>query len=492
MKLYWGDLHNHNAIGYGKGSLERSYAIARGAGLDFYAFTPHGHWPDPPDNDPKLAEYHRRGFAEKVLPEWDNVTQMADANNADGRFVCFRAFEWHSSAWGDYHVILPNAGNAPLCAARDLAELQTYARAQGALMIPHHVAYRQGWRGTDWTALDPALSPLADIHSEHGCGMEAISPHPYLLHSMGGSEKSQTAIEQLKRGRRLGVAASTDNHFGHPASYGEGLVGVWCERLERDGVFAALRARHTVAVTGDRIELGFETDDGLLGDLVKARPNREFRFDVNGWAAIETLRILKNGKTTFVLADDPPVPVLPQRRGVLRVEFGWDTMTTQETTVWSIEMVVEGGEFEGAQSGFAGGAASDEKLNRLTASDTRRIALEAFTARSNARPTSQVAARVAGTPDTRVTVSFRAVRQGVETAREFGATLGELERKDVWGSISDVFSAPKIRLGQWTPEPALMRAGSWNDPDCRPGDWYLLRVLQANGQMAWSSPIFCE
>ena len=27
--LFWGDLHNHNAVGYAKGSLERSYDIAR-------------------------------------------------------------------------------------------------------------------------------------------------------------------------------------------------------------------------------------------------------------------------------------------------------------------------------------------------------------------------------------------------------------------------------------------------------------------------------
>jgi hypothetical protein len=492
MKLYWGDLHNHNAIGYGKGSVERSYAIARGAGLDFYAFTPHGHWPDTPANDPKLAEYHRRGFAEKVLPEWERVRQMADSANEDGRFVCFQAFEWHSSAFGDYHLILPGNRPAPICAARDLAELQAYARTQGAIMIPHHVAYRHGWRGTNWEALDPELSPVVDIHSEHGCGMESISPHPYWLHSMGGSEKSQTLIEQLKRGRRLGVTASTDNHFGHPACYNEGMVGVWCDRLDRAAVFSALRKRHTVAVTGDRIALGFETDDGILGDVVPAKAGREFRFQVHGWAPIETLRVLKNGRTAFALADDPPVPASPQCRGVLRVEFGWDTMTTKEMTLWSIEMVVEGGEFEDLQSGFSGGPASDEKLNRVTTSDAHRIALEAFTARSNTRPTSQVAARVAGTQDTRVTVSFQAVRQGVKTARDFSATLGELEQKDIWESISDVFSAPKIRMGQWTPEPALMRTGSWNDPECRPGDWYLLRVLQANGQMAWSSPIFCE
>lgn len=37
-QLFWGDLHNHNAVGYAKGSLERSIDNAR-EHLDFFAFT---------------------------------------------------------------------------------------------------------------------------------------------------------------------------------------------------------------------------------------------------------------------------------------------------------------------------------------------------------------------------------------------------------------------------------------------------------------------
>ena len=45
--LYWGDVHNHNAVGYAKGSLERSYDIAR-SHLDFFCFTGHSQWHDMP------------------------------------------------------------------------------------------------------------------------------------------------------------------------------------------------------------------------------------------------------------------------------------------------------------------------------------------------------------------------------------------------------------------------------------------------------------
>lgn len=47
LNLYWGDLHNHNAVGYATGSLERSIDVAR-EHLDFFAFTGHASWHDMP------------------------------------------------------------------------------------------------------------------------------------------------------------------------------------------------------------------------------------------------------------------------------------------------------------------------------------------------------------------------------------------------------------------------------------------------------------
>ena len=102
----WADLHNHNGIGYGAGSLDRSYRIARGSLLDAYCFTPHGHWHDMPANDAQMVEFHRAGF-DRVRQEWPQVRAKADAEDQPGRFVALLGFEWHSSRFGDYHVLLP-------------------------------------------------------------------------------------------------------------------------------------------------------------------------------------------------------------------------------------------------------------------------------------------------------------------------------------------------------------------------------------------------
>ena len=45
LNLVFGDIHNHNAHGYGVGSIERSVEIAE-SHLDFFAFTGHSSWHD--------------------------------------------------------------------------------------------------------------------------------------------------------------------------------------------------------------------------------------------------------------------------------------------------------------------------------------------------------------------------------------------------------------------------------------------------------------
>ena len=40
-----------------------------------------------------------------------------------------------------------------------------FARNCGVILIPHHPAYKQGWRGQNWSVLDPTVSPVVEIFS---------------------------------------------------------------------------------------------------------------------------------------------------------------------------------------------------------------------------------------------------------------------------------------------------------------------------------------
>ena len=127
-KLYWGDLHNHNAVGYASGSLERSIDLAR-AHLDFFAFTGHASWHDMPKMPGDRHLKWVRGF--KVHADhWPRTRKLIrEAGSKD--FIALLGYEWHSSRFGDYCVIFP--GDQPELFLPDHADkLLDFAQVKGA------------------------------------------------------------------------------------------------------------------------------------------------------------------------------------------------------------------------------------------------------------------------------------------------------------------------------------------------------------------------
>jgi hypothetical protein len=368
--------------------------------------------------------------------------------------------------------------------------LQEFARQRRVLLIPHHIAYRQGWRGINWETYRPDVSPVVDVFSEHGNGMEPETHWPYVLHSMGGTEKSQTALEQLKRGRIFGIVASTDNHWGHPASYGEGLAAVWAEKLNRSSVFDAIRQRHTYAVTGDRIALKLHLADGMMGDILPPQTRRRIRWETETLGALDYVQILKNGTPAHHSVPSAPSDST-DHRFLARLEFGWDGMNSKEVTDWLIQVSVNGGQLIEAVPCFAGGSGSIEKVSRVASLLPHEAAIEASTSRLNSRPTSAVVLRVEGTDSTQCRVSASARYKGAPCGCGFATRIGELRQRTAWGTIAKAFSAPKICLGPAHAESELRFAGEWTDPAPGNDDFYLVKVQQKNGHIAWSSPIWC-
>ena len=358
MYFIWGDIHNHNEIGYGAGSIERSYEIAKGCLLDFYAFTPHGYWPDAPDNDPKVKKYHEVGY-QKVCAAWDKVVEMAEKNNKPGKFVSLLAFEWHSSN-GDYCAYLPDIKGATF-PAENLDSLKDFAKQYNALLIPHHIAYRPGCRGLDWDNFDTEFSPVVEAFSEHACSIESQTPWPMIKHSTGGQERSQTVFSQLNKGMFFGIIGSTDNHHGHPASYGEGLTGLYVKELTREGVLQALKKRCSTVVSGDRIEVCFKLGDALMGELTTPAGDDSFKYSASCFSDIEFIQIIKNG---IPVHNDLPCQELDKNDFAFRLEFGWGGMMSKDITDWDVEISIKNGEFLKLSPGFCGGADSN-KVNKV-------------------------------------------------------------------------------------------------------------------------------
>ena len=113
--------------------------------------------------------------------------------------------------------------------ANSPAELRSRLEARypgRAFAFPHHICYRTGARGINWSVFDKTLSPVLEMVSMHGCSETSLGDRPF-LHSMGPSDGRSTVRYGLSRGFVFGLIGNTDHHSGYPGSYGHGRSCVY-------------------------------------------------------------------------------------------------------------------------------------------------------------------------------------------------------------------------------------------------------------------------
>lgn len=493
---FFGDLHSHCAVGYGHGSLEDAFRNAR-LQLDFACVTVHAAWPDIPREDARLAsvvDYHETGFA-RAAAAWPDVQRTVDANHAPGEFVSFLGFEWHSRAYGDHNVYFSGA-EGEIIRGADLEDmrraLRAYrARGVDALLIPHHIGYRRGSRGINWSAFTPEFSPIVEIMSMHGASESADAPYPY-LHTMGPRDRRSLWQYGLAQGHVVGVMGSTDHHSGHPGSYGHGRLCVWAEELTRAALWQAIRARRTVALTGDNIRLWFTLDGEPVGSVLSPRPRRHLAVQVEGGDALDYVEVLHNNRVVhrWTLPDAEPAPDEPVK---LTVEVGWGEK--HERVLWDARLSVEGGRLESVEPRFRGHEivepqAGDEESYAFSAWQRPAPNEVAFQTRTwgNLTTTTSSTQGLCLTLLPGPVTRLRGTINGVAVA----ADLDDLRAGPLAGYLGG-FLTPAYAFGRAVPRSAYAGAFALVHDEPGPGrDWYYVRVRQTNGQYAWSSPIWVE
>lgn len=492
FRTFFGDLHNHNDIGYAQGTLTRTFEIARNH-LDFFAFTPHAYWPDIGKYLGNIENKWLNGFA-VAKARWPEVVEHARRFDTPGRFVTLLGYERHSTYEGDYHIIFPDLeGDYELIPK--LKDFQAFARRRGAVLIPHHPANRLGHRGIDIRLLDPAVSPVMEIYSEWGCAESDISPFAYKRHTEPGRWTQNTWQRFLEQGYRLGAIASTDDHLGYPGGYREGLAAIQAPTLSREAIMEALRNRRTYAVTGDRIELDFTCNGRPMGSSLPFAQRRRLAVAVKGWGQIDRVEVLKNNR---VIHRDFPADRVPgaarwDRPVVLRFEYGWGPWAALGwggTADWRFRIEIEGGRIEALQTCFAPGPLDERRRDRVVSREASAVEVESFTAlKQQVDDFAQkaIVLRVMGGPNTRVRVACEKPRRC-----ELTQTLAQLERSSETLYTGD-FPLESAMLNRVAFADHAQTAFTVDDEDGGAAvNWYYARVFQANGQMAWSSPIWVE
>lgn len=491
-QLYWGDLHNHNTVGYAQGSLERSIDIAR-EHLDFFAFTGHASWHDMPKMPGDRHMKWVNGF-EAHRKHWPKTRQMIAEANSD-TFAALLGYEWHSSKFGDYCMIF--AEDQPdLYLPDHVDKLLEFAKEKQALAIPHHLAYARGWRGANFDHFRPEVSPVVEIFSEHGCSESVTSSvGDFIRHSMGGRVTENTIERQLERGLRFGVVASSDDHRGYPGAYGEGLVAVWASELSPAAIVDAIRKRRTYAVTGDRIVLDFTINQQPMGSELPATANRHIAVTVQAPDSVKMIELVRNGRVIERhFPEDTatrPAPLPGNVRCRLRYGWGpWAALDLGRVCDWEMTLSLQGGRFLDALPCFQAGPFDEDRRDRLQVLSPTELKLRSFTSRVQAfaeDPTKAIILEMdAERPDATLTVDLKSpVQQTVRTA------LRDLQR-DNQIHFTGGFPAESYMLERLVGPSECNATVTWHDrqPGSKQADWYYVRVTQHNNQTAWSSPIW--
>ena len=495
FRPYYGDIHNHCAIGYGHGSIEEAFQNAR-LQLDFASVTVHAHWPDMPVDEERLAEvvaYHEHGF-QRTHEQWEHVRAVVEANNQPGEFVAFLGFEWHSCEYGD-HTVYFNGAEGDIIRASDLSEMRARLReyrAQGvdSFLIPHHIGYARGYRGINWDAFTSEFSPMVEIISMHGGSESPDTPRPY-LHTMGPLDWQSTYHYGLEQGHLVGVMGSTDHHSAHPGSYGHGRLAVWAHELTRESLWEAMKARRTVALTGDHIALAVDVNGAPIGSVLPITRERHVSVAVDGGSPLDYVEVLRNNRVLHrwngiqsAEADlSAPVQVC--------LEVGWGEKGV--SVDWEVELDIQNGRLLSVEPRFRGHeivAPSAAEEETYTFSSVERVTDNAlrFKTRTWGNPTTTTAStqglclEIQGGSNTTL--------QGTVNDRPFRMTLGDLTRgphvKYLGGFLTPAITFHRVVGG--AERVCSFELDDRSEDDSH--DWYTVRVRQKNDQWAWSSPIW--
>lgn len=493
--IYFGDLHNHGSVGlfhYSKGSLERAIDVAA-EHLDFFAFTGHSQWPDMPEMPNEGHLKWQEGF-DFHTKHWPRTKELIRGADREGEFVAFLGYEWHTARYGDRCIIFRD-DDGELKFFDRIEQIRAYAKEQGALLFPHHIAYKSGLpgRGINWDYYDAECCPVVEIYSEHGGSERDRGPFPYVRHTNGPRTTFNTMQHGLALGHRFGVIAGTDDHFGFPGAYGEGLAAVMAESLTRDAILDAIERRRCYACTGDRIVLDFEVNGEPMGTVLEDAVNRYVTVSVRGWDEIERVDVLRNNRVIQRhFPEENARPAGWSKRWLCRIEYGWGPWTAlgiPRTADWDVSLHLEGGRLLSFQPCLQSGPFDEQRRHRLGKLREDSFAWKSYTSRAGCfaeTPTNAMVFELEGTPE--ATISFEFEKPA---AKRFSYTLGTLAESSQVEFMGD-FPCESFLVHRLVPEELYETDFAFEDRPSggQDGDFYYVRVIQSNGQMAWSSPIW--
>ena len=471
-RIYWGDTHGHSGFAEGVGTPQRFMEWAReDARLDYVTHSEHDIWMD--DH------------------EWNVLNDIVQNSSRDGHFVAFVGYEWtiRNLQGGHHNVLFRRPFQGPRIPAQEYGTLtrlyqglRNHHEPRDVVVIPH--AHQSG----DYRQNDPELEPLVEIMSQHG-NFEWFG-RMYLNH-----------------GHQVGFIAASDNHLSQPGytapkggslAQRGGLGALLATERTTDALFDAMKNLDTYATTGERIILDVSVNGIGMGQRAEFDEHRVVRGRVIGTAPIDSIVLVKNDRE-IDRREFPPEPGAPKDG---RYQFVFHSDSTpmhpgdnpRGWRGWRGELTVEGATIAGA----TGQDLHNANIQNVEVVDATTVR---FATHTRGGPSSLLLTLADVKRIGQVTLTL-------DEATEFGGGPPILRRHQTTPSGTVVLSlrdasrgqaTAAIPFGEYTDRIGLRRARTegamdvafeFTDQGTRHGDWYFIRVTQANDAMAWSSPIW--
>jgi hypothetical protein len=477
LRPYWGDLHGQSGETIGMGTADAYFRYARDvAFIDMV-----GHQ----GNDFQITDHF-----------WEELNRLTAEFDVPGRFVCLPGYEWsgNTGMGGDRNIFYRREGRPIRRSSHILVQGQTSTDA-----VYTADALFRALEGEDAVVIAHVGGRYADVKYAHDGRLERAVE----VHSTWGTFE-WILHDAFEKGYRVGVVCHSDDHKGRPGATRPGassfgaIGGLTCysmPELTRDALFEALRRRRHYGTTGTRIFLdlrasfdqavtGFSDDPQLgpadefavqhaaMGDIIRPGgvPMR-LAAEVIGTAPIERVDVLHG---TSVAQTFRAYGASDLGRRVRVLWQGAEYRGRGRETLWQGKLTVEGNRI-----------ARFEQVNFL---NPERKVCET-SAGTTLTWSSVTTGNLAGIDLWLDEASSGTI--GIETNVVSGtvdlATLAETAVTFDGGGLGRQLSVYRLPESDWSRRVALDHTVSFDGGADLP---VYLRVTQADGHQAWSSPIY--
>ena len=241
---------------------------------------------------------HQAG--QSIPYNWWRLQKAVDLYTIRGRFTPLYSYE-RSLKWPNGHrnVLFSVRGNPVLEIgdAEQSGETNTgkvlfpYLQKYGGVSSPHTSA---SGMGTDFRDSNAAVEPVVEIYQGYRSNFETLGAPRAPTRQESARFSAGFVWNAWAKGLKLGVQASSD-HVSTHISY----AGFYVDRVDRDAIIEAMKARRSYAAT-DNGFVDLRMGDHFMGESFSSPGVLPLRVYVSGTAEIARVEVVHNNKVVYV------------------------------------------------------------------------------------------------------------------------------------------------------------------------------------------------